>query len=350
MQNIKIGKIEIGSDQPPFIIAELSGNHDQSLEKALSMVEAAAKAGASAIKLQTYTADSMTLDLNSGDFLISDPNNLWCGHTLYELYQTAMTPWEWHKEIFDKANALGLVAFSSPFDLAAVDFLEQLDVPCYKIASFENSDHQLLKAVAQTGKPIIMSTGMATQSEMAESVELLKDHGAKELILLKCTSDYPARPIDANLLTLPHLRELYQCHVGLSDHTTGVGVSTASIALGASVIEKHFVLDRSEGGVDSAFSLEPSEFALLVQECRRAKDALGKIHYGATNREVASRRYRRSLYIAEDMVKGEIFTEKNIRSVRPGIGLEPKYLAHFIGRSISKNAKKGTPVTWDKLG
>lgn len=349
MATIKLGQRAIGPGETPFIIAELSGNHDQSLDKALAMVDAAAACGADAIKIQTYTADSMTLDIRSGDFVIQDPGNLWQGKSLYELYQLAMTPWDWHQAIFARANALGMLAFSTPFDHAAVEFLEQLNVPCYKIASFENSDHALLAAVARTGKPVIMSTGMATQTELAESVDVLKKNGCQQLILLKCTSHYPADPVDANLATIPHLAQLFDCQVGLSDHTAGIGVAVASVVLGASVIEKHFVLDRSEGGVDAEFSLQPEEFSALVQECKRAAVALGKVTYGGTAKEQASRKYRRSLYIAADMQAGDIFTAANLRSVRPGLGLEPKYLPMLLGKPIKRAASKGTPMSWELL-
>lgn len=349
MAIIKLGQRAIGPGETPFIIAELSGNHDQSLDKALAMVDAAAACGADAIKIQTYTADSMTLDIRSGDFVIQDPGNLWQGKSLYELYQLAMTPWDWHQAIFDRARQHGMLAFSTPFDQAAVEYLEQLNVPCYKIASFENSDHALLAAIAETGKPVIMSTGMATQTELAESVEVLRKHGCKELILLKCTSHYPADPVDANLVTIPHLAQLFNCQVGLSDHTAGIGVAVASVVLGATVIEKHFVLDRSEGGVDAEFSLEPDEFSALVQECKRAAVALGKVTYGGTDKEQASRKYRRSLYIAEDMQAGDIFTKSNLRSVRPGFGLEPKYLPMLLGKPVKKAAAKGTAMSWEYL-
>ncbi|MFC4656918.1 pseudaminic acid synthase [Rheinheimera marina] len=349
MHDFYIGNRKIGPTEKPFIIAELSGNHDQSLEKALAMIDAAAACGADAIKLQTYTADSMTLDLHEGDFVIHDEGNLWQGRSLYSLYQQAMTPWEWHQPLFERAKAHGMLAFSTPFDWKAVEFLEGLNVPCYKIASFENSDHTLLAAVAQTGKPVIMSTGMATQTELAESVQVLREHGCKELILLKCTSHYPADPVDANLLTIPHLAALFDCLVGLSDHTAGIGVAVASTVLGATVIEKHFVLDRSEGGVDAEFSLEPVEFKALVTECHRAAVALGRVTYGGTEKEQASRKFRRSLYIAEDMQAGDIFTEQNLRSVRPGMGLPPKYLPMLLGKAIKTAAKKGTATHWDML-
>lgn len=349
MSDINIGNWLIGPSHKPFIIAEMSGNHGQSLQKAKALIDAAAAAGADALKLQTYTPDTITLDVHEKEFFIADANNLWQGNSLYNLYKEAMTPWEWHEELFAYANSKGMLAFSSPFDLTAVAFLESLNVPCYKIASFENIDHALLAAVAKTGKPVIMSTGMATQAELAESVEVLKANGCKSLILLKCTSHYPADPVDANLLTIPHLSQLFDCQVGLSDHTPGVGVAVAAIALGATVIEKHFVLDRAAGGVDAEFSLEPAEFTALVTECNRAAVALGKVTYGGTEKEQVSRQYRRSLYIAEDMQAGELFTAQNLRSVRPGLGLAPKYLSMLLGKPIKKAATKGTAMSWELL-
>jgi len=347
MSSIQLGSYHVGPGQPPLIIAELSGNHDQSLDKALEMVDAAAAAGAQAIKLQTYTADTITLDVKDGDFFIDNPESLWYGQSLHQLYQKAFTPWEWHQAIFARANALGMLAFSTPFDLTAVDFLEQLQVPCYKIASFENIDHGLLAAVAKTGKPVIMSTGMASQAELAESVDVLRANGCRELILLKCTSHYPARPVDANLLTIPHLAQLFDCQAGLSDHTPGIGVAVAAVALGATVIEKHFVLDRSEGGVDAEFSLEPAELKALVNETARAQVALGKVNYGCTEKEIASRKHRRSLYIATDLKAGELLTADNLRSVRPGLGLAPKYLPMLLGKAVKRDVSKGTAMSWD---
>ena len=349
MASITIGHRQVGSDHPPFIIAEMSGNHGQSIEKAKALIDAAAKAGAHALKLQTYTPDTITLDVHEREFFIADPNSLWQGNSLYNLYQEAMTPWEWHQELFDYASSKGLVAFSTPFDLTAVDFLESLNVPCYKIASFENIDHALLAAVAKTGKPVIMSTGMASQAELAESVDVLRAAGCKDLILLKCTSNYPARPVDANLRTIPHLAELFNCQVGLSDHTPGVGVAVAAVALGATVVEKHFVLDRNGGEVDAEFSLEPHEVKMLVEETERAWTALGKVYYGCTDKELASRVHRRSLYIAEDVKAGDILTEKNLRSVRPGLGLAPKYLPLLLGKVVKVDAPKGTPMSWELI-
>lgn len=347
MQTIQIGNRPIGRQHKPFIIAELSGNHQQSLDKALSMVEAAAKSGAHAIKLQTYTPDTMTLEINAGEFFIDDENSLWQGSSLHQLYQQAMTPWEWHRAIFDHAAKLGLIAFSTPFDCSAVDFLETLQVPCHKIASFENIDHALLRKVAATGKPVIMSTGIASLAELAESVEVLRDSGCDQLILLKCTSAYPAPANEANVRTLPHLAELFQCQTGLSDHTLGIGVAIASVALGATVIEKHFVLDRSGNSVDAAFSLEPSELAQLVTETERAWLSLGQINYGATEKEIASRQHRRSLYVCKDLRAGDILTEDNLRSIRPGLGLAPKHLQKALGKPVRKDVPKGTPLNWD---
>lgn len=347
MQLIRIGRCQVGPGFSPFVIAELSGNHSQSLEKAKAMILAAAQTGVSAIKLQTYTPDTITLDVKCGEFMLEEADNLWHGKSLYELYGEAMTPWEWHKPLFDYAESLGLIAFSTPFDLTAVDYLEELNVPCYKIASFENTDHALLAAVAKTGKPVIVSTGMADIHELSETVAVLRANGCSELILLKCTSHYPASPVDANLLTIPHLAQLFQCQVGLSDHTTGIGVSVASVALGATVIEKHFVLDRIDGGVDSAFSLEPAEFTLLVQEVERARVALGQVHYGCTPKEIASRKYRRSLYIAKDMKAGEVLTDYNLRSVRPGLGLAPKYLPLLLGKQVKQDVVAGTAMSWE---
>lgn len=344
--SMKIGNREIGVDAPPFVIAEMSGNHNQSLARALEIVEAAAKTGAHALKIQTYTADTMTLDLDEGEFFISDPNSLWKGTSLYKLYQEAYTPWEWHKPIFDRCRELGIIGFSTPFDDTAVDFLEGLDVPCYKIASFENTDIPLIRKVAATGKPMVISTGMATVAEMDETVRAAREAGCKDLILLKCTSTYPATPEYTNILTIPHMRELFGCEVGLSDHTMGTGVSVASVALGATVIEKHFTMSRSDGGVDSTFSMEPAEMASLVIESERAWQALGKVSYGPTEKEKKSLVFRRSLYIVEDVKAGEILTPENMRAIRPGYGLPPKYLQELLGKRLNSDVKKGTPISW----
>jgi pseudaminic acid synthase len=349
MSIIEIGGRALGQGQPPFVIAEMSGNHNQSLERALEIVDAAAASGVHALKLQTYTADTMTLDISEREFFIEDPNSLWQGRSLHDLYQEAHTPWEWHRPIFDRCRERGLICFSTPFDDTAVDFLEELDAPCHKIASFENTDLPLIRRVAATGKPIIMSTGMASIAELDESVRAARGAGCRELILLKCTSTYPAAPENTNILTIPHLRELFSCEVGLSDHTKGLGVSVAAVALGATVIEKHFTLSRSDGGVDATFSLEPDEMHCLVVETERAWQALGGVSYGPTEKEKASLQFRRSLYVAEDMKSGDVLTRKNLRSVRPGLGLPPKYYDTLLGKKIRLDANKGTPVSWSLI-
>lgn len=349
MNEINLAGKLIGPNHPPFIIAEMSGNHNQSLEKALAIVEAAAKAGVHALKIQTYTADTMTLNLDHGDFYIDDSKSLWKGTSLYKLYQQAYTPWEWHKAIFDRCRELNIIPFSTPFDPTAVDFLESLDVPFYKIASFENNDIPLIRKVASTGKPMIISTGMATVAELDEAVRAARECGCNDIILLKCTSTYPASPENSNILTIPHMKELFQCQVGLSDHTMGIGVAVASVALGATVIEKHFTLSRAEGGVDSAFSLEPNEMKSLVIECKRAWEALGKVSYGATQTEKPSLKFRRSLYVSRDMKAGDVFTEDNVRIIRPGYGLPPKYYDMVLGKTAKQNIQKGTPLTWDLI-
>ena len=344
---MNIANRPIGREHPPFVIAEMSGNHNQSLERALEIVEAAAKTGAHAIKLQTYTADTMTLPVKTGEFFIDDERSLWHGHSLHELYQIAHTPWDWHAPLIERANQLGLIAFSTPFDDTAVDFLEALDTPCYKIASFENADLPLIRKVAATGKPMILSTGMATLAELDETVRTARAAGCNDLILLKCTSTYPATPENSHLNTLPHLRDLFGTEVGLSDHTHGIGAGIAAVALGATVIEKHFTLSRAEGGVDSAFSMEPAEMAALVTETERAWQALGGIQYGPTEAEQGSMRFRRSLYIAQDIKAGEVLTRENLRIIRPGFGLAPKYADRLLGRRVTKTVKAGTPMAWD---
>jgi len=333
----------------PFIIAEMSGNHNASLDKALAIVDAAADIGADAIKIQTFTADSMTLDMDEGEFSIRDPKSLWFGRRLYDLYEEAKTPAEWHKPIFDRARARGILCFSTPFDEAAVDLLESLSAPAYKIASFEAVDLPLIRYVASTKKPMIISTGMATVREIDEAAEAALSAGCTNLTLLKCTSSYPASPENTNLVTMPQIGSTFGVNFGLSDHTLGVGVSVAATALGASVIEKHFILDRSEGGVDSAFSLEPHEFRLLVEETTRAAQSLGKVHFGGTASEQAGRRKRRSLYIGQDMKAGDILTPQNLRRIRPGSGLAPRFYDMLLGRPVGRDIAKGTPVSWDIL-
>jgi pseudaminic acid synthase len=348
-KTISITGRSIGLSHRPFIIAEMSGNHNQSLERALAIVEAAAKSGAHALKLQTYTADTMTLNLGEGEFFIDDPNSLWRGTSLHKLYQEAYTPWEWHAPIFERARMLGMIPFSTPFDATAVEFLEQLGVPCYKIASFENTDLPLIRKVASTGKPMIISTGMATVSDIDEAVRTAREAGCDDIVLLKCTSTYPAAASDTHLLTIPHMRALFNCEVGLSDHTFGIGAGVASVALGATVIEKHFTLARADGGVDSSFSMEPAEMEALVVETDRAWMALGQVHYGLTEKEQKSRVFRRSLYVAEDMAPGDVLTEGNLRIIRPGHGLPPKYFDNLIGKRVGRAVRRGTPMSWDLL-
>ena len=347
---MKIGTQLIENRAPPFIIAEMSGNHNQSLERALEIVEAAARTGAHAIKLQTYTADTMTLDLKEREFFISDEKSPWKGQSLYDLYKIAHTPWDWHKPIFAHARKLGLICFSTPFDETSVDFLEKLGSPAYKIASFENTDIPLIKRVAATGKPLIISTGMASQEELDESVDAARTAGCKDLILLKCTSTYPATPENSNLLTIPYLRDRYGCEVGLSDHTLGIGVAVASVALGATMIEKHFTLRRADGGIDSAFSMELEEMKELVEETGRAWESLGKAYIGPTEAERSSITFRRSLYIVKDLKAGDILTKENVRAIRPGLGLPPKYLDQILGKKIKSDVKMGTALAWSLLG
>jgi N-acetylneuraminate synthase len=348
-RSISIAGRNVGTDAPPFIIAEMSGNHNQSLERALEIVEAAAAAGAHGLKIQTYTADTMTLDLREGEFFISDPKSLWSGTSLYDLYKQAYTPWEWHAPIFERARALGMIPFSTPFDATAVDFLESLDSACYKIASFENIDVPLVRKVAATGKPLIISTGMASLAELDDTVRAARAAGCEDLILLKCTSTYPSTPQNSNLRTIPNMQAAFDCQVGLSDHSMGVGVAVASVVLGATVIEKHFTLRRADGGVDSAFSLEPQEMQALVVETERAWQSLGHVQYGPTAAEVKSLAFRRSLYVVEDVAAGEVLTEKNLRAIRPGSGLPPKYYDLLLGKRVSRAVRRGTPMSWDLI-
>ena len=349
MKDINIGNVSVGPSHPPMVIAEMSGNHNQSLERALKIVEAAAAAGAHAIKLQTYTPDTMTIDHSGGLFTIDNKDSLWYGRNLYELYQEAHTPWEWHKPLFEHAKKLGLEIFSTPFDSTAVDFLEDLGVDAYKIASFENTDLPLLECVAKTGKPVIMSTGLATIADLTDAVQTLREFGCKDLILLKCTSSYPASPENTDLKTIPHMSALFDCQVGLSDHTGGIGAAVGAIALGATVVEKHFTLSRAEGGVDAAFSLEPEELKALVVESERVFQALGHVKYGIQEVEKSSLRFKRSIYVTKDINEGDELNSDNIRIIRPGDGLKPKHIKEVIGKKARVSVKRGTPLTWDLI-
>ena len=346
---IRIGHTRIGAHHQPFIVAELSGNHNGSLERALEIVDAAAKAGAHALKLQTYTADTMTLDLREREFLVQDPGSLWSGRSLYDLYQEAHTPWDWHEPIFRRCRERGLIGFSAPFDRTAVEFLESLAVPCHKIASFENVDLALIRAVAATGKPVIISTGLAEIAELDDAVGAARAAGCRELVLLKCTSTYPADPGHSNLRTIPDLQKRYGCVVGLSDHTPGIGAAVAAVALGSAVIEKHVTLRRADGGVDAAFSLEPEELRALVVESAQARQALGQVRYGPTEPERPSLQFRRSLYVVADLPAGAVLTAGDVRAIRPGLGLPPRHLETVLGRRVSGAVKRGTPLSWDLL-
>jgi len=335
--------------RPPLIVAELSGNHNRSLDRALRLIDAAADCGADAIKLQTYTADTITLDMAGDEFVVRKPGSIWDGRTLHSLYEEAHTPWEWHQPMIERASALGLQWFSSPFDFTAVDFLETLDVPCYKIASPEIIDLPLIRKCAATGKPLILSTGMAGIAEIAEAVAAAREAGASRVILLKCTTDYPARAEDSNLLTIPHLAQMFDCPTGVSDHTPGIGAAIAATVLGAVLIEKHLTLRRADGGPDAAFSLEPHEMKSLVVESRRAWESLGKVSYGPTAAEKDFLRGRRSLYVCKDVLAGEILTPENLRSIRPGFGLSPKHYDQLLGKRVSRTLAKGTPTSWDMV-
>lgn len=336
------------SRQPTYIIAEMSANHGHKIERAEEIIRAAAEAGADAIKLQTYTADTITIPCANEFFTIKD--TIWEGRTLHDLYQEAYTPWDWQPRLKRLANELGLDCFSTPFDSTAVDFLETMDVPCYKVASFELVDIPLLQAIATTGKPVIMSTGMASLSEIDEAVKTLRQNGCTEIALLKCTSAYPAPPDEANLLTIPHLAATFNCPVGLSDHTLGSAVAIAAVSLGACIIEKHFCLSRSEGGPDSAFSMEPTEFHQMVTDIRTAEVALGSISYELTEKQKKSSIFRRSLFITQDIEKGQTFTSENIRCIRPGNGLHTRYMVDVIGRKATRTLAMGTPLAWDMVG
>ena len=346
---MKIEGRGVGAGSAPLVIAEMSGNHNQSLERALEIVDAAAQSGAHALKIQTYTAETMTIDIREREFFISDEKSLWKGESLFDLYKKAYTPWEWHEAIFDRAKKQKMLAFSTPFDRTAVDFLEDLNIPCYKIASFENTDLPLIRYVAAMGKPMIISTGMATFAELDETVDAARSAGCDDLVLLKCTSTYPSTPDDSNILTIPEMRSRYGCEIGISDHTMGIGVSVAAVALGATVIEKHFTLQRSDGGVDSAFSMEPQEMAQLIIETERAWQALGKVQHGPTEKEKASLVFRRSLYVVADVKAGEKLTSANVRAIRPGNGIAPKFYDEVIGKTAKRDIARGTPLSHDLI-
>lgn len=344
---MKIGDREVGRGARPYLIAEMSGNHNQSLDRALEIVDAAAASGADAVKLQTYTADTMTLNVRAPGFVIEDPNSLWAGRQLWELYDEAHTPWDWHRPIMARAASHGMHCFSSPFDETAVDFLENLGVPAYKIASFEITDLPLVTKVAKTGKPMIISTGMATVAEIDDAIRTAREAGNDQIVILKCTSTYPATPENTNISTIPNMREAFGVEVGLSDHTMGCGVSVAAVGMGAVLIEKHFTLARADGGVDSTFSLEPAEFRMLRTETERAWQSIGRVTYGGTKAEEKSRAFRRSLYIAKDLAPGDVLTPENLRIIRPGFGLPPKFYEQMLGKAVKREAPAGTPVSWD---
>ncbi len=346
--SFEIAGRRIGPGAPCFIIAELSANHGQKLGVALELVAAAAAAGADAIKLQTYRADTITLDCDAPCFRIGK-GTAWEGRRLFELYEEAHTPWEWHAELFEAARRHGLICFSSPFDASAVDFLERLDCPAYKIASFEIVDHELIRKTANTGKPVIISTGMAAETEVAEAVEVARAAGCGGLALLKCVSAYPAPPEEMNLRTIPYLAETFGCPAGLSDHTLGIAVPVTSVALGGNLIEKHLTLRRADGGPDSHFSLEPAEFRQMVEAVRAAEKAVGIASFDLTDSQRPSRQFRRSLFVAKPVASGEIFTRGNIRSVRPGNGLPPKHLEEILGRRATRDLAPGTPLEWDHV-
>ena len=346
---MKIGNTQVGAGQKPYIIAEMSGNHDGSLDTALAIVDAAADAGADAVKLQTFTADSMTLDIDHPDFVISNPESLWYGRRIYDLYKEAHTPWEWHAPIFERARERGIHCFSSPFSNDAVDFLVELGAPCLKIASLESVDLGLIKYAASSGLPLIISTGLAEASEIQEAIDAAREGGCEELVILKCTSSYPTDPAQSHLRTIPDMKERFGVDVGLSDHTLGIGVPLAAVSFGAVLVEKHVTLSRDGGGVDAAFSLEPHELAALVEESERAYRAVGTVHYGPTEGEQGALLRRRSLYFVENIHEGEVVTGEHVRSIRPNKGLAPKHLGEVLGKRAVKDVPLGTPVSWDLL-
>lgn len=345
MSSMRLGGRQIGDGAPVYVVAEMSANHNQDLERAIRIVQAIKEAGADAVKLQTYTPDTLTIDCDNAHFRVGN-GTIWAGRRLYDLYREAFTPWEWHPRLKQVADDLGLDLFSTAFDETAVAFLEELGVPAYKVASFELVDLALIRRVARTGKPIILSTGMATLAEIEEAVGAARAGGATEIALLKCTSAYPSPPEEMHLRTIPHLGSKFEVPVGLSDHTLGIAVPVAAVAVGACIIEKHFTLSRSVPGPDSAFSLEPHEFKAMVQAIRTVSDALGTVHYGVGAQEAKSRVFRRSLFVVHDMRAGDAFTAENLRSIRPGYGLPPRHLADILGRRAARDIPRGTPLDW----
>jgi N-acetylneuraminate synthase len=348
-ESIKIGDHLVGPGHRPFIIAEMSGNHNGSLDRALQIVDAVAASGAHALKLQTYTPDTITIDVDAPEFRISAGHDLWGGQNLYQLFAKAHTPFEWHAPIFDRARSLGLTVFSAPFDPTAIELLESLGAPAYKIASSELVDLPLIRLAASTGKPLIISTGMASVADIAAAVDVARAAGASQMVLLACTASYPSPPADSNLRRIPVLAETFGVQVGLSDHTLGIGVPIASVAFGATVIEKHITLDRGDGGVDSAFSMTPAEMQTLVAESERAWQALGSTHIGPTDSEREGLRFRRSLYVVADVKAGDVVTAANVRSIRPANGLPPIDIDRVLGRTFTRDAVKGTPLSWDLI-
>ncbi len=348
MHAINIAGRQVGPGAPVYIIAELSANHGQKFDEAVRLVEAAHAVGADAVKLQTYTADTLTLACDRPEFKIGK-GTIWEGRTLHDLYQEAYTPWDWQPKLKQRATELGMHCFSSPFDPTAVDFLEQMGVPAYKVASFELVDHGLIERCAATGKPLIMSTGMATRTEIEEAVAAARRAGATQIALLKCTSGYPAPVDEMNLRTIPDMMQSFDLPIGLSDHTLDVAVPVAAVALGACILEKHLTLRRSDGGPDAAFSLEPAEFRLMVEQVRITERALGRVNYEVSSKESASRVFRRSLFVVENVRAGEVFTEKNVRSIRPGAGMPPKHLGEILGRHAAKDVERGTPLAWELI-
>ena len=344
-----IQKKKISINNKPFIIAEFSGNHNQNLKILKKMVLAAKEAGVTAIKLQTYTPDTMTLNLSKGEFSVGEKDSIWKGRNLYDLFKKAYTPWEWHAEIFKLAKRYGLIAFSSVFDESSVDFLEKLNVPAYKISSFENTDIPLIRKVAKTGKPLILSTGISTIDEITESIKEAKKHGCKNIALLKCTSAYPASPKSLNLKTIEYMRKKFKCEVGISDHTNSIGASISSVVHGASIIEKHFILDKSKKSVDDKFSIDAQDLKILVKETNNAWEAIGKYQLKPTKYEKSEINYKRSLYCSRNISKGEKFTKENLKLIRPGYGLKPKFIYKFLGNTAKKSIKIGTPINWSHL-